>query len=170
MDWSLDARHERTLSRIARPRSFLWFLACLATAVALQGCAVNRQGASVSPDADLARLKSFYVVKLAADERGINNIIAGELGKRGLRASTGAADSIPNDADAIVTYEDRWQWDITMYMLELKVFVRAPRTETLLAVGNSYHTSLTRKSPDEMAAEVLSNIFGASKATGPTKN
>jgi hypothetical protein len=35
--------------------------------------------------------------------------------------------------------------------------------QRVLAVGNSYHTSLTRKSPEEMVDEVLTNIFNASK-------
>jgi len=33
-----------------------------------------------------------------------------------------------------------------------------------MASGNSYHTSLTRKSPEEMVNEVLTNIF----KTNPT--
>jgi hypothetical protein len=83
--------------------------------------------------------------------------------KLGFEASTGADGAEPKDVDAIVTYEDRWRWDITMYMIELKVSVREPRTDNLLAVGNSYHTSLTRLSPEEMAAEVLSGIFKGKK-------
>jgi len=46
-----------------------------------------------------------------------------------------------------------------MYMVGLKVFIREPGSNRLLAVANSYHTSLTRKSPQEMVAEVLSNTF-----------
>jgi len=145
-------------------------IAALVVASALQGCAVNRQGASASPDVDLRQLKSFYVVRLPADERGINHLIATELGRLGFRTSTGPPEQAPPDADAIVSYEDHWQWDITMYMIELKVFVRAPRTDALLATGTSYHTSLTRKSPGEMVAEVVSNIFSASKAAGGSKS
>lgn len=132
---------------------------------ALQGCAVNRDNTYVSPDVDLLRLKKLHVVKLDADEHAVNNIIARELTKLGFEASTGLGASAPKDADALVTYQDRWQWDMTMYMIELKIQVREPRTGGLLAMGDSFHTSLTRKSPEEMAAGVLSNIFkGAAKA------
>jgi hypothetical protein len=51
-------------------------------------------------------------------------------------------------------------WDITMYMLELTITMSDAKTDFTLASGNSYHTSLTRKSPEEMVAEVLGNIFG----------
>ena len=49
-----------------------------------------------------------------------------------------------------------------MYMIKLKVFMHEPKTQKLLAKGESYHTSLTRKSPEEMVSEVLSNIFNNS--------
>jgi hypothetical protein len=54
-------------------------------------------------------------------------------------------------------------WDITLYLLELTVTFRDANTGYPLAVGNSYHTSLTRKSPEEMVDEVITNIFQASK-------
>jgi len=50
-------------------------------------------------------------------------------------------------------------WDITMYLLELTVTVRNPSNDFPMAVGNSLHTSLTRKSPEEMVDEVMTNIF-----------
>jgi hypothetical protein len=131
----------------------------------MAGCATNRQGTSVAPDVDLACLHTFHVVTPARDDRGVGRAITAELRRMGFEASTGADPSSAKDVDAIVTYQDRWQWDITMYLLELRVFVREPRTDALLAVGISFHTSTTRKSPEEMVAEVLSGIFGA-KARG----
>ncbi|HEY5691625.1 MAG TPA: hypothetical protein VIS49_09225 [Cyclobacteriaceae bacterium] len=82
-----------------------------------------------------------------------------ELSKRGFKASTGLVNLAPKDVDAIVTYQDKWQWELTMYMIELKIFFREPETQNLLASGQSYHSSLSRNSPEEMVSEVLSNIF-----------
>jgi hypothetical protein len=146
-----------------RPRSVpAGLLLCLLAFAGLPGCAINRQSTSVAPDVDLAPLRRFYVVKPAPDEHAMDGVIASELRRLGFEASTGPDSSRPTDVDAIVTYQDTWQWDITMYLLELRVFVREPRGDALLAVGISFHTSAKRKSPEEMAAEVLSGIFGAS--------
>ena len=120
------------------------------------GCAVNRASATLSPDADLAKVKSFYVVKRAEDDRGIERLIRDNLAKRGLVAQADAASGKP---DALVTYVDKWMWDITMYMIELTITLRDPQTNFPLATGNSYHTSLTRKSSEEMVDEVVENIF-----------
>jgi hypothetical protein len=65
--------------------------------------------------------------------------------------------------DALVTYKDKWMWDITMYMLELTITIRDPQNDYPLATGNSFHTSLTRKSPTEMVDEVVENIFKQGK-------
>ena len=65
--------------------------------------------------------------------------------------------------DSVVTYVDRWMWDITLYLLELTVTFRDAANGFPLVVGNSYHTSLTRKSPEEMVDEVVTNILNTSK-------
>lgn len=140
---------------LSKAVSRLIFLSVLLTMVS--GCAVNRATATVDPTANLARIKSIYVTKLAADNRGINSIIATKLSNLGYSATTGL--EAPKDVDAIVTYADKWMWDITMYMIELTITVRDGKTNFPLAAGNSFHTSLTRKSPEEMVDEVVTNIF-----------
>lgn len=127
------------------------------------GCAVNRATASLTPGTDLTKVKSAYVVKLAQDERNINELIKTKLEKKGYVVTTGPELPPPYKADVAVTYADKWMWDITMYMLELTITVRDPVTSFPMAVGNSFHTSLTRKPPAEMVDEVLANILSAPK-------
>jgi hypothetical protein len=55
-------------------------------------------------------------------------------------------------------------WDMTMYMIELTITIRNPANNYPLATGNSYHTSLSRKSPPEMVDEVMANIFNEGRA------
>jgi hypothetical protein len=120
----------------------------------LHGCAINRATATVDQTTDLSTLKVFYVKKYSEDTRDTNVLIENKLAGMGFEVSeTGT------DVDAIVTYVDKWWWDITMYMIELTIALRDPKTDFPLATGNSYHTSLTRKSPEEMVGEVLTNIF-----------
>ncbi len=128
----------------------------------LAGCA-NREGATITPGADLSRLRSFHVVKFEPDERGIERLIAAELRSLGYTAGSGPEAAKPADVDAVVTYSDRWMWDFTMYMLSLDITLRDGRTGFPMAVGQSMHASLTRKSPEEMVREVLGNIFAGSR-------
>jgi len=127
------------------------------------GCAINRATALQTPGTDLSHVKVFYVVKSPEDKREIDKLIKDRLVKMGFTATNGPETPLPFKADAVVTYKDKWMWDITMYMLELTITLRNPTNNFPMATGNSYHTSLTRKSPAEMVEEVLTNIFNSQK-------
>jgi hypothetical protein len=142
-------------------RRFLSFTTIVLVACLATGCAVNRATATADPTMKWDAIKSVHVKKLDADERGIQQLLATKLKARGFSVT---ADPQPNpQADALVTYADKWMWDITMYMLELTVQIRDPKTNFPMASGNSFHTSLTRKSPTEMVDEVIENILKTKK-------
>lgn len=121
------------------------------------GCAVNRATATVTPGMNFKNVKSFYVMKQPKDTSGIEKLISDNLVKRGYRSSYGSSQ--PTQVDAVVTYVDKWMWDITMYLFELTITIRNPSNDFPMANGNSFHTSLTRKSPEEMVDEVMANIL-----------
>lgn len=138
-------------------RKIFALMAIVTASVFMTGCAVNRATATVDPSARLDTLRSVQVKKLEGEDGTVHKLIADKLRARGYAvASDGQA---PGEADAVVTYVDKWMWDITMYLLELTITIRDPKTDYPLATGNSFHTSLTRKSPPDMVDEVLGNIF-----------
>ncbi len=134
----------------------------IAALLLVTGC-INRSSATMAPGQNLDQATKYYVVRLGPDERGINRIISDGLTLRGYRASTGLDTDTPEDIDVVVTYEDRWQWDITMYMIELTVKLQDPETQLPIASGNSYHTSLSRLTPAQMVDEVLDAVFAEAR-------
>lgn len=130
----------------------------LAVAVPLfTGCAVNRATATLDPSADLSAIKSMHVVQIPESDGIVSGLIVDKLRSKGYAVTTSTEKT--TQTDAVVTYLDKWMWDITMYMLELTITIRDPKTDYPLASGNSYHTSLTRKSDVEMVDEVIENIL-----------
>ena len=143
-------------------QKFLKLLALLGLVASLTtGCAVNRATGSVDPSANLSALKTIYVKKVADDDNTYT-LIADKLRSKGVTVTSGS-EAAPGNVDAVVTYIDKWMWDITMYMLELTITIRDPKTDFPLATGNSFHTSLTRLSPKEMVNEVVDNIYKGAK-------
>lgn len=138
-------------------------MALIGAMVLMTGCATNHATATLSPGADLSKVKTAYVVKHDKDKYHVNEIIKSKLESKGYAVTTGPELPTPYAADISVTYVDKWMWDITMYMLELTINFRDPKSNFPIATGNSLHTSLTRKSPEEMVDEVLSNIQSAPK-------
>ncbi len=132
-------------------------LGILLSTLWLAGCA--SLNSAKAPDADLKKLHSFYVRRLPADERGIEKLIAQRLSAMGDQSTSGDPDMPPVPVDAIVTYQDRWMWDITMYMIRLDVQIRNGESGAILASGQAMRPSLQRKSPEGMVEEVLKEIF-----------
>lgn len=139
-------------------KSSLLFLFAVIVSL-LSGCATAQLHSDISPGANLDGVNKIYVVRLPQDERGVEKLIADRLNVMGKEATSGEREAMPADVDAVITYQDKWMWDITMYMIELNVQVRQPKTEIAMATGHSLRTSLVRKSPPEMVAEVLNDIF-----------
>lgn len=148
---------------ISAIKRILPIMALIGTMALTTGCAVNRATASVSPGTDLSKVKTAYVVKHDKDKYRVNELIKSKLESKGYTVTTGPQTPAPVAADVSVTYLDKWMWDITMYMLELTVDFRDPKTNFPIASGNSLHTSLTRKSPEAMVDEVVNNILAAPK-------
>lgn len=137
-------------------------VACVLVALAsTTGCAVNRAEATLMPDADLSKVKTLYIVHSDASKHDVDKDLKVAFEKRGYVVTTGPALTPPYPQDAVVTYIDKWMWDLTMYMIELTVTVRSPANEFPLATAHSMHTSLTRKSQAEMADEVAANVIAA---------
>lgn len=142
----------RTLFRSGPVVAFLF--ACL---MMFTGCATT--SSTLVPGTDLSTVKKIHVVKLAKDERGVNQHFADQLALLGYQVTTGEASAVPSDADAVLTYQDKWMWDITMYMVELNAQLRRPKTEMMMANARSFRPSLQRKSPPEMVREVLATML-----------
>ncbi len=145
------------MNKILKLVALLGLVASIST-----GCAVNRATGNVDPSVNLGSLKTMYVKKAPADESGVNTLIADKLRSKGVTVTTGT-EPPPSNVDAVVTYIDKWMWDITMYMLELTITIRDAKTDFPMATGNSYHTSLTRLAPKEMVNEVVDNIYKGAK-------
>ena len=143
-------------------KRFVQYLLVPSVFLLATGCAQTLE-ATKAPGTDLSKLKTFYVQKLQADERGIEQLIARHLTGMGFTATSGASETPSSPVDALVTYQDKWMWDITMYMLELSVQLRDPRNQMVLATGHSMRTSLVRESPEGMVKEVFMEIFKGEK-------
>jgi hypothetical protein len=123
----------------------------------LTACATN--SATKAPDADLSKLKTFYVVRLPEDTRGIEKLISARLVTMGHQSTSGDAPKPDAPVDAIVTYQDHWMWDITMYMIKLDIQIRDGTSGAVLAKGEVRRPSLQRKAAEGMVEETLGVIF-----------
>lgn len=125
-------------------------------------CAVHENTRHLGPgvsDSSVTSLRSFYVRKHADDDYKLGEEIATQLRQMGYQASVGSAEKAPSKVDAVVTYKDRWMWDITMYLLSLEVQLREPGSDATLLTAKTVRSSLVRKSQQEVVKETLTKLL-----------
>ena len=112
---------------------------CAAMLLCMTGCINSTTGRPLSQNLEEG---VYYVAKQENDSRGLEKDIAEQLRARGLNAVSGEQANIPPDTTYVVNYLDRWQWDMRMYLIELRIEVRNRSDSTILGYGESKQSSL----------------------------
>jgi hypothetical protein len=156
-----------TRDRMRGPRlrvtyALRWLLpAIILFTTASSGCSYARVRGEVMRDVDLENRSRVHVVRHEKDERAIDQMIASRLERSGFETTSGLeTDAVPEGTQAVVSYEDHWQWDMSNYLIVLRIDFRDPDTRVLLASGHAYRPSMERQTPSFMVDEIISTILG----------
>ena len=137
-------------------RSFV-ILSLAACALVLTGCST---ALSVHKAVDLSSYRRIYVESRLSDNHRLDAKIADALNALGLEATYGVPTMRPEKGiDAIISYEDRWQWDFKDYMIQIKIDVRDVRKNQPLATGSYYQASVKTKSAEEVVRLIVTPLF-----------
>ena len=116
------------------------------------------------PKVQLQQRKEFYVESELADGQKLHVAIAEALRVRGYKASSGYLTMIPKDADTIVSFQSRWTWDFSTYLIELDMQVRDAKTGKILATVNYHRPGVGGTSTEALIERVLNELVGPKKA------
>ncbi len=115
------------------------------------------------PAAQLQNRKHFFVESELADGRNLHAVIAEELRARGYNATSGPLTMIPKDTDTLVSFQSRWTWDFTTYLIALDLQLRDPKTGKILATVSYHRPALGGTSTNDLIQHVLTTILGTKK-------
>lgn len=125
-------------------------------ALFLTGCA--SQASFKTPGVDMSAINSVYV-DLRERQSSVGPILADHLTAMGYKVTSGYGANQGERVDAVLSFEDTWRWDITMYLLKLSVKVRDGANKLFLASAESYQPSLQRQREATVVDNVLTKIF-----------
>ncbi len=125
----------------------------------VSGCASGSTRQVVSLDA----FRHIYVEQRQSDNNRVDQMIVAELQRLGRTASSGPMTMMPDNTDAIVTYNDRWEWDFKTYLIELTIEVHTAKTRKKLADGRYHQPTLKTKPAAAVVSELLVPLFGSGK-------
>ena len=97
----------------------------------LGGCASFN--AQVEHGRSLAGIERFYVVRNLNDNHAFDHQIVAALQARGLTAEAGPLTMMPENTQAIVSFQDHWAWDFRENLVYLKINIRDTRSEQVFA-------------------------------------
>lgn len=112
------------------------------------------------PRADLQDIQRFFVEKRLGDDHRIDQLIVAELQRHGRTATSGPLTMLPDDAQAIVSYTDRWAWDFSSYLIEAALEIRRARTDKPIAAASYHRAVVSRKTPADAIRVMLEPLFG----------
>lgn len=84
--------------------------------------------ASVDRGRSLQGVQRFFVVSNLNDNRALDQQIATALRARGRTAEVGPLTMMPDDAQAVVAFQDHWSWDFGEHLNYLRITVSDPRS------------------------------------------
>lgn len=97
----------------------------------LAGC--STYDAKVERGRSLEGVQRYFVQSNLNDNRAIDHQIAAALKARGVEVETGPLTMMPDETQAIVTYQDHWTWDFGDRLVFLQLIVRDRKTSQTYA-------------------------------------
>ena len=138
----------------------------LGTFVMTAGCSTNVSRFQM-PGTDLAQVRILYVVPPDNEREAteLRSLIESNLEQRGYQVRAKDASTKLGEGEFIFDYATDWHWDITWYLLELRVAIYDPTDNTLIAQAHSKQTSLVRKNIDVVVDRVMASLFDDPQVT-----
>lgn len=88
----------------------------------LTGCATyNTQR---DPGRNIAGVQRFFVVGNDNDNHALDRLIVTALTARGFTAHHGPLTMMPEETQAVISYQDYWTWDFGDHLVYLQISVR----------------------------------------------
>lgn len=124
------------------------------------GCSTNISRFQM-PGTDLSQVQTLFIRPLDEDREAdkIRSLVEANLKQRGIDLAAGADGVHVEDGGYILDIAADWHWDITWYLLELRVAIYNPEDNTLVAQAQSQQTSLVRQSVEVIVERAMSSLF-----------
>lgn len=134
----------------------------LALGALLSGCASIKTQV-IEKDRSLKDVQNYFVLRNLKDNHGINESIVRALKARGLHAETGPITLLPDSAQAVLLYEDRWAWDFSDHMVFLRISARDPQA-VFPYLSASYQKQVAFSTErDVVVAEVIDKLIASGR-------
>jgi hypothetical protein len=136
------------------PARLLWSL--LFPLALLAGC--SSRPVSTRKVMPLDRFQRIFVEHRLNENNHLDDIFVAELRQLGREVSSGPMTMMPENTDAILTYDARWERDFKAYLVELTLELHSVHPHKKLADA-SYHQPTSEANAPEIIRKMLGELF-----------
>jgi hypothetical protein len=142
----------------------LRFVAIGLLGVVLAGC-VGTTAGQLTLTPEKVQAGTYFVQRHDKDDRDLASVIAESMKSRGLATTAGTQAQRPAEVTYVVTYVDRWMWDMRMYLYDLRIDLRDARDDSILGFGQSMQSSLKAmgQTQEDIVNHALDQLFPPGK-------
>ena len=112
-----------------------------------------------APKVDLGRYRRIFVEQPFNENHHVDEMIADEVRRLGRTASSGPLTMMPDNTDAVISYNAQWTGDFTTNLTDLSVVLRTAHTDKRLAEGRYYQPSPRPKSAEYVVRKLIDRLF-----------
>jgi len=131
--------------------------AIIGLALALGGC--TSSSVQIEHGRSLKKIQRFFVVSNLNDNHGIDHQIAETLKARGREADSGPLTMMPDNTQAVVTFNDHWNWDFSDHLTFLQISVRDTKSEQSFATVTFAAKIPSRKDPADIVTNLVDELL-----------
>lgn len=118
--------------------------------ITLSGCSHNSVKVVPYSTINMNSENVFYVIVDSKNQRNLDKLIIATLIKQGYKASSGKKENIPNEATVLITYEDKWMWDMRSFLSTFNVKFRNHLDEYPIIVGEALRASFAENTDEKV--------------------
>jgi hypothetical protein len=111
------------------------------------------------PTLDLSRFQRIFVVQLLNENHHLDEMLVNELKLTGRTVTSGPQTMMPEETDAVLTYQAQWTGDFTTSLLDLSVEMHTAHTNKRLVEGQYYQPLARPKPPEKVVHELVKRLF-----------
>jgi hypothetical protein len=107
----------------------------------------------------LDRFQKIYVESRLNDNHHLDEVFVAELRRLGRDASSGPLTMMPDNTDAILTYDARWEWDFKTYLIELNLELHTVHPRKKIADARYHQPTIRTKTAEDIVRELFGKLF-----------
>lgn len=121
------------------------------------------------PGVSLTKIQRLFVKSNFNDNHGMDGRVMRALQDRGYEVEKGPLTMMPRTAQAVVSFEDRWNWDFRTHLTGLRIEVRDVKSDAILTSASFTGPVALTSSVDEIVDRLVEKLVAQMKPAPAAK-